>query len=332
MKTKEKLLTLFEKNRGVYFSGEEIAEKLSVSRTAVWKAVNSLRREGYGIHAVQNKGYCLAANTDILSVQGIQKYLESACSQIKLTVLPAAASTNALLREEAAAGAPEGCVLIAGSQTNGRGRTGRSFYSPPDTGLYMSLLLRPSRCPAQKAKKYTIMAAVAACHAIESLSDKKPVIKWGNDIYMDGKKVSGILTEASVGLEDGFLDYVILGIGINVYSPQNGFPDELKDKAGAVFSEAMDDGKNRLAAAFLNCFMTLCQSPESPFYKEDYRKRSFLIGKKILVLLPEGTKKAAALDIDEDCRLIVRYEDGTIAALDSGEVRTQEKCPHIQTE
>ena len=101
MTTKEKLLTLFEKNKGVYFSGEEIADKLSVSRTAVWKAVNSLRKEGYKIHAAQNKGYCLAANTDILSVQGIQKYLESSCSQIKLTVLPAAASTNALLREKA---------------------------------------------------------------------------------------------------------------------------------------------------------------------------------------------------------------------------------------
>lgn len=120
MTTKEKLLTLFEKNKGVYFSGEEIADKLSVSRTAVWKAVNSLRKEGYKIHAAQNKGYCLAADTDILSVQGIQKYLESSCSQIKLTVLPAAASTNALLREKAAAGAPEGCVLIAGSQTEGR--------------------------------------------------------------------------------------------------------------------------------------------------------------------------------------------------------------------
>ena len=212
MKTKEKLLTLFEKNKGVYFSGEEIAEKLSVSRTAVWKAVNSLRKEGYKIHAVQNKGYCLASDTDILSVQGIQKYLESACSQIKLTVLPAAASTNALLREEAAAGAPEGCVLIAGSQTKAEDGPDGAFILRR-TRVYMSLLLRPSRCPAQKAKKYTVMAAVAACHAIESLSDKKPLIKWVNDIYMDGKKVSGILTEASVGLEDGFLDYVILGIG-----------------------------------------------------------------------------------------------------------------------
>lgn len=107
--------------------------------------------------------------------------------KITASIFPAAASTNALLREKAAAGAPEGCVLIAGSQTEGRGRTGRRFYSPPDTGLYMSLLLRPFRCPAQKARKYTVMAAVAACKAIESLSDRKPLIKWVNDIYMDGK-------------------------------------------------------------------------------------------------------------------------------------------------
>ena len=142
---------------------------------------------------------------------------------------------------------------------------------------------------------------------------------------MDGKKVSGILTEASVALEDGFLDYVILGIGINVYPPENGFPEELKNIAGAVFSEAMGDGKNRLAAAFLNCFMALCQSLEDNSYIQEYRKRSFLIGREILVLLPEGTKKASALDVDGECRLIVRYEDGAVAALDSGEVRVHRK-------
>ena len=174
------------------------------------------------------------------------------------------------------------------------------------------------------------MAAVAACHAIESLSDKKPVIKWVNDIYMDGKKVSGILTEASVGLEDGFLDYVILGIGINVYSPQNGFPDELKDKAGAVFSEAMCDGKNRLAAAFLNCFMALCQSLEDSSYIQEYRERSFLIGRKSLSFFRKEQKKLLPWMSMGECRLIVRYEDGTIAALDSGEVRVQER-KHLHT-
>ena len=147
---------------------------------------------------------------------------------------------------------------------------------------------------------------------------------------MDGKKVSGILTEASVALEDGFLDYVILGIGINVYPPENGFPEELKNIAGAVFSEAMGDGKNRLAAAFLNCFMALCQSLEDSSYIQEYRERSFLIGREILVLLPEGTKKASALDVDGECRLIIRYKDGTVAALDSGEVRVQER-KHLHT-
>ncbi|MFQ6818497.1 MAG: biotin--[acetyl-CoA-carboxylase] ligase [Blautia sp.] len=122
----------------------------------------------------------------------------------------------------------------------------------------------------------------------------------------------------------------LLGIGINVYPPENGFPEELKNIAGAVFSEAMGDGKNRLAAAFLNCFMALCQSLEDSSYIQEYRERSFLIGREILVLLPEGTKKASALDVDGECRLIVRYKDGTVAALDSGEVRVQER-KHLHT-
>lgn len=318
--TKEKLLTLFEENKGSYFSGEEIAEKLSVSRTAVWKAVNSLRGEGYEIHALQNKGYCLAAHTDILSVQGIQKYLSPLCSGIALTVLQTAGSTNALLREKAAAGAPGGSVVIAGAQTEGRGRTGRSFFSPSDTGIYMSLLLRPTRCPAEKARKYTTMAAAAACEAFESLSGREARIKWVNDIFMDGRKVSGILTEASIGLEDGFLDYVIVGIGMNVYPPREGFPGELKNTAGAIFQKAQDDGKNHLAAEFLNRFMEFCRAPEESGYEESYRKRSLVTGKEILVLLPEGTRKATALDIDNDCRLVVRYENGETAALSSGEI------------
>ena len=125
MGTKEKLLDVFEKNKGAYFSGEELAEKLSVSRTAVWKAVNSLRKEGYKIHAVQNKGYCLSADTDILSSQGIAKYLEPVCSAIELHVLPETESTNDYLREMAVQGMSEGYTVMAGTQTGGKGRTGR---------------------------------------------------------------------------------------------------------------------------------------------------------------------------------------------------------------
>lgn len=323
MGTKEQLLTLFENNKGIYFSGEDIAEKLSISRTAVWKSVKSLRSEGYKIDAVQNKGYCLSVETDILSTQGIQKYLIPACSGIELNVFPTVVSTNTALREKAVSGAPEGYTIIAANQSNGRGRGGRTFYSPADTGIYMSMLLRPQHYSSQQAISLTTMAAVAACEAIETVSGKEAEIKWVNDIYVEGKKVCGILTEASFGLEDGFLEYAVLGIGINVSPPKDGFPVEIKDTAGSVFCDAPNDGKNRLAAEFLNRFMTYYTAPQKENYVENYRKRSFVIGKALQVISPGCTKKAVALDIDENCRLIVKYEDGRTERLSSGEIRVK---------
>lgn len=320
MGTKEQILTLFEKYKGEYFSGEEIAERLSVSRAAVWKAVNSLRGEGYHIDAVPNKGYSLSVETDILSVQGIQKYLWSVCSCITLDVLPILDSTNAMVREKAAVGAPEGYTVIANSQTVGRGRSGRSFYSPSDTGVYMSLLLRPRNYSAGQAARLTTMAAVAACEAIETVSGAKAQIKWVNDIYVAGKKVSGILTEASIGLESGLLEYAVLGIGINVSPPKDGFPKELENVAGAVFGGAQSDGKNRLAAEFLNRFMAYYSMLPRADYVANYRSRSLVLGKEIQVISPDSTKKATALDVDEECHLIVRYEDGKTEKLSSGEI------------
>lgn len=321
MGTKEKLLDVFEKNKGAYFSGEELAEKLSVSRTAVWKAVNSLRKEGYKIHAVQNKGYCLSADTDILSSQGIAKYLEPVCSAIELHVLPETESTNDYLREMAVQGMSEGYTVIAGTQTGGKGRTGRSFYSPEDTGIYMSLLLRPENCSPNQAVKFTTMAGAAACEAIRQVSGKEPQIKWVNDIYMEGRKVSGILTEGAVSLETGSLEYVILGIGINVYPPRKGFPKELRETAGAVFKEQISDGKNRLAGEFLNSFMNFYRDQGEADYREGYKRRSMVLGKEIQVLAPSGVRKARALDIDQDCRLLVEYEDRSREWLTAGEIR-----------
>lgn len=320
MGTKEKILTLFENNKGVYFSGEDIAERLSISRTAVWKAVKTLRNDGYRIDAIQNKGYCLSMETDILSVQGIQKYLKPICAGLELQVFPTLNSTNALVREKAASGQAEGYTVIANTQTNGRGRSGRNFFSPADTGIYMSLLLRPIRYSSQQAVKLTTMAAVAVCEAIEVISEKKAQIKWVNDIFLEGKKVCGILTEASFGIENGFLEYAVLGIGINVFLPTGGFPNEIKDIAGAVFYENRNDGKNRLAAEVLNRFMTYYLNPQDTTYVDSYRSRNFVIGKEIQVLCPDCTKKAVALDIDEDCRLIVEYEDGKKESLYSGEI------------
>lgn len=320
MATKEKLLALFEENKGIYISGEEIAEKLSISRTAVWKGVKSLRSDGYKIDAVQNKGYSLSVETDIISVQGIEKYLNPKCRDLSLTVFPTVESTNAAVIEKASAGAKEGLVILANSQTKGKGRVGRTFYSPTDTGIYLSILLRPVHYSAQQAVKFTTMAAVAACESIEAISEQKTMIKWVNDIYINGKKVGGILTEAAISLESGFLDYIVMGIGINVYTPPKGFPPELSNIAGAVFSEHQRDGKNRLAAEFLNRFMAYYFMRDKESHVEKYRKRGMVTGKQIDILSKEGNKKAYAKDIDDECRLIVRYGDGTEEKLYSGEI------------
>lgn len=320
MSTKEQLLDLFENNKGIYLSGEEIAEKLSVSRAAVWKAVKGLRNEGYHIDAITNKGYSLSVKTDILSVQGIQKYLNPICSDLNIEVLPSLNSTNKTARERAALGMPEGYVVMTNTQTDGRGRNGREFFSPADTGIYMSFILRPPHCSPQQATKLTTMAAVAVCEAIETVSNEKSQIKWINDVYIKGKKVCGILTEASLGLEDNFLEYAIIGIGVNVSCPIGGFPKEIQNIAAAVFEEAQSDGKNRIAAEILNRFMSYYADLPKANYIEQYRSRCFVIGKEILVISPDEQKKALALDIDDDFHLIVKYENNKIETLSSGEI------------
>ena len=318
--TNEQLLDLLEQNRGPYISGEEAAQRLNISRAAVWKGIQGLRNEGYQVNAVQNRGYSLSEETDILSAQGIGRYLQPSCSSLKLEVFRETGSTNNLLREKAAAGAPEGTVVAAVSQTEGKGRLGRRFFSPADTGVYLSLLLRPDTWLPEQAVHITTMAAVAACEAIEALGERTARIKWVNDIFMDGRKVSGILTEASMGLESGRLDYVVLGIGFNAYAPEGGFPPEIGEIAGAVFPERQNDGKNRLAAEFLNRFMVYYRAGAEGSYVEKYRKRSLVIGKEVLVLKQGRKRKAKALDVDRDCHLLVEYEDGEREELSSGEI------------
>lgn len=318
MSTKEKLLGLLESSREIYLSGEDIARMLSVSRSAVWKAVKALQNEGYAIDAVTNKGYCLSNQTDIISAQGIRKYLRAEIQNMKICAADIVESTNALLRDKANLGEPEGYMILANEQIAGRGRASRSFFSPKDTGIYMSLLLRPENCPAEQAVRITTMAAVAVCEAIEAVSDEKAEIKWVNDIFVRGKKVCGILTEGSFNLENGLLDYAVLGIGINVYQPKQGFPKELASVAGAVFEEKQNDGKNRLIAAFLNRFYS--HYSDGKDYVELYRNRNFAIGKQVTLTSFNESKNATVLGIDEECRLMVRYPDGTEGRYSSGEI------------
>ena len=219
MSTKDELLKVFEENKGEYLSGEEIADRLEISRTAVWKAVNSLREDGYPIDAVKTKGYCLSQASDIVSAQGVGKYLTQ---DLDVVVYDEVDSTNTLLKKMASEGAREGTVVIANSQTGGKGRLGRKFFSPLNTGVYISVLLRPEDIEPQKALKITTMAAVAAAETIDEVSGKTALIKWVNDVFVDGLKCVGILTEASISMESGNLEYAVLGIGFNVYLPEGG--------------------------------------------------------------------------------------------------------------
>lgn len=314
---KEQLRGLLEENRGEYISGEEIAKRLYCTRGAVWKAISALRSEGLSINAVTNRGYCLENNSDIISEAGIRRYLNT---QSEIFVLKKVGSTNAFLREKAQNGACEGTLVVSSEQKSGHGRRGRTFFSP-DTGLYMSILLRP-KVEVSEALKITSMSAVAVCLALERVCAVKPQIKWVNDIFVDGKKAAGILTEASVDVENGAMDYALIGIGINVYPPEKGFPEELSGIAGAVVGEHTGDLRNRLAAAVYEEFMRLYTSSDNAYISE-YRNRLMWLGERIFVLSgADGREKTPAvlLGIEDDFSLKVRYENGTCAKITSGEI------------
>ena len=197
-------------SKGKFVSGEEISKQLYVSRNAVWKAINSLRADGFIIDAAQNKGYLLSGGeTDDFTRYGIlriRQLLKKSAADADITIKDTVTSTNTLLRISAENGAPSKTVLIANEQTEGRGRHGKSFYSPADTGIYMSVLLRPD-FKADKAFFITAGAAVSVVRAIEKVCGIKAGIKWINDIMLNGKKICGILTEAVTDFESGSLQY-----------------------------------------------------------------------------------------------------------------------------
>ena len=323
MLVKDRVLEALEANRGEYFSGEALAGRLQVSRSAVWKAISQLRESGYPIDAVSNRGYCLRAESAILSPQSIAQYLT--VPGLEVEVQPVVTSTNTVLRQRAEEGAPEGLVLAAVTQTAGKGRRDHAFFSPPDSGLYLSFLLRPDLA-AQESLLLTTCAAAAVALAIEDCAGIDAQIKWVNDVFCRGKKVCGILTEAALDLETGGLQYAIVGIGVNLFPPAGGFPPEL-EQAGAVFPSKPQglEGRSQLAGSILNHFFSFYPDlAKKPFF-EDYRKRSLVLGQPITILERGQTRSAMALDLEEDFSLRVREEDGSVRSLSSGEVSVR---PH----
>ncbi|WP_428244852.1 biotin--[acetyl-CoA-carboxylase] ligase [Eubacterium sp. Marseille-QA0814] len=322
MSVKDEVLKELENNKGDYISGGQLADNLGVSRNSVWKAIKALEKSGYEINAIPNKGYCLAEKNDILSSYSIKQHLKN--PHLDISVFSSVTSTNTILKEMAEQGAKEGTVIIAEEQTAGRGRTGKQFYSPKGTGIYISILLRPD-IPAEESLFLTTSAAVATARAIEDVSDKRALIKWVNDIYLEDKKACGILTEGAFNVETGKLDYAIVGIGINVCIPDGGFPDNIKDIATAIFDKQTDSINKRsiLIANLLDYFMEYYKDFKSKSYVKEYIERSMIIGKTITVIEGSKTSVAKAIDIDKNCRLKVQFEDGTTKWLSSGEVSTK---------
>lgn len=241
-----------------------------------------------------------------------------------VTALERVDSTNRVARERALSGAPEGTVIVADRQEQGRGRFGRHFFSPPGTGLYMSIVLRPA-IPPQQALYVTTAAAVAVAEAVEQLTGESARIKWVNDVYLRDKKVCGILTEG--GMEGERLRFAVLGIGVNLAPPPGGFPPDIANKAGALFDTPRPIRDELVQAILTRFFAYYDRLADKPFLAE-YRRRSLLTGKQVQLLSPDGVPGGTVTvrGIDDDFSLIVQDECG-VRTLSSGDVSIkQEPC------
>lgn len=253
-----------------------------------------------------------------LSADVILSHLNPSCSLNRLQIFDVIDSTNTAAKQMAASGAAHGTVVIAEHQTAGRGRLGRSFHSPDAKGIYLSVILRPG-CDIETAALTTPAAAVGTARAINHITGLDPQIKWVNDVYLGGRKVCGILTEASMEKSGGVPAFLILGIGINV--EQAVFPEELRPIVTALSEHTEKPiDRNELIAALLNELDPLLSSLSSRGFMAEYRFRSLLLGKAINILRPDKTIPAVAKAISDDGHLIAELSDGTQVTLSSGEV------------
>lgn len=312
----EKLIYLLLSEDG-YVSGEKIAKETGVTRNCVWKKIKELKNKGFDIVSVPNKGYLLKNSGNNFSAAIIKSKLSK---DIDIECVKTAGSTNNVLKSEAASASEKReKVLIADSQTAGKGRLGKSFWSPEATGMYMSILLYPE-FKATEAYLITAAAAVAVCRAVEKICpDCCPKIKWVNDVYVNSKKVCGILTEGATDFESGGLEYAVVGIGVNLFTPEEKFPTELKEIAGSVFEKAPSpETRNEFAAAVINEFFAVYENGGE--FMNEYKERSLLTGKRVTSALGGGT----VIEITDRAELVLRLDNGEIKKISAGEISVKE--------
>ena len=306
------IVDFLKSNRNKFLSGEEIANKLGISRAAVWKHIQTLRKNGYKILSKENNGYQLQVAPDLLLPSEIQFGLETKVIGKNISYHIKTDSTNRIAKDLANKGAVDGTVVIAEEQSGGKGRLNRSFFSPKSKGIWASIILRPKFLP-HEAPKCTLMAAVAVANAMVQF-DLQPAIKWPNDLLYNGRKIVGILTEISA--EMSRINYIVVGIGINVNINREEFPPELQDIAASL-SEMKGEELSRtdFFRVLLEEFDKLYIEANNGNFENilnDWRKYNITLGKKIRVL-PAGSDdefSAVAEDIDSDGTLIIRTDSG----------------------
>ncbi len=323
--SRQKVLELLKSRPADYLSGEEIAERLGLSRAAVWKAVDALRKEGYTIEARTSLGYRLTASPDALTEKEIRGFLgETALVGRELICLESVDSTNTYLKKRALSGMPDGTVVTADFQTGGRGRMDRAFQNPSGKLVALSVLLRPE-VPLDRLTCVTAQTAVALCGAVEEVCGIRPQIKWTNDLVIGRKKLCGILTEMALEGESGRLQYLVIGAGVNVHQMPEDFGPELGEIAVSL-DMVLDRPVSRpaLAAAEIRAldrlYADICRG-DTRRYLDDYRRDCVTLGRVVQLISADGRRETArALDIDDEFGLVVRLEDGSKRTVRTGEV------------
>jgi len=317
----EEILQLFKKHPSTFLSGERLSRRLKVSRTAIWKRIRHLRSLGYEIEASTRSGYRLIQSPDILAPSEIKPLLKTKRLGKTIHYFHAIDSTNSKAYELASQGAEEGEIVIAESQAKGKGRLGRSWFSPPYLNLYLSVILRP-KIPPHQAPLITLMAAVATAEAIEKTSGLQPLIKWPNDIILSGRKVAGLLNE--IKSETDRVHFVILGIGVNLNMDEKQFPKEIRPLATSLKEEM---GQTVLRKAFLASLLQSMERWYTVYLKEGgypilelWRKWAQIRGRQVRMTSFGETITGRAIDVDSDGALIIETKPGEQKRIVAGDI------------
>ena len=321
MKNRDRVLQILYRKNGECVSSSEITGELSITRSAVFKIINELKKQGFDIESIHHRGYRLGNEKDIISPEIINEIIEKEGKNRRIQYFERVDSTNTFAKKILMEGESYPDIIIANEQEQGRGRLGREFYSPKGTGIYCSFILDPF-IKIENSILVTVAASVAVSRAIEKVTKKDTRIKWINDIYIDDKKVCGILTEAVTDFETGIIGKIILGIGINFNTPSESFPDEITDRASSVF---MDDTfgvtRNQLIAQLIIEIDECMNDIENDEIIKYYRNKSLVLGKMLEITYfgQEKPIQGKAVDIDRNGFLIIETKNGLLT-LNSGEV------------